>query len=96
MVLNEFGLDLQLYRSGTCVQVSTRQTYLDGANDSPAVALLESQKREWLQNLATTKEELWPWCLRQDRQTLLDLLAYCVARTVSAVKSKSDVDGQGK
>ncbi|MGH9770203.1 MAG: ParB/RepB/Spo0J family partition protein [Candidatus Acidiferrales bacterium] len=95
-VLSEFGLDLQLYRSGTCVQVSTRQTYLDGANDSPAVALLETQKRESLQKMAAARGELWPWCMRQDRQILLDLLAYCVARTVNAVKSKSDVDGQGK
>ncbi|MGH9771344.1 MAG: ParB/RepB/Spo0J family partition protein [Candidatus Acidiferrales bacterium] len=96
LVLSEFGLDLQLYRSGTCVQISTRQAYLDGAGGSSALSLLEEQKRQWLQKLSEAKDELWPWCLRQDQQTLLKLLAYCVARTVNAVKSKSDVDGQGK
>jgi len=32
------------------------------------------------------------WCLQQDRQTLLELLAHCVARTVNGVRSKLDVD----
>lgn len=90
-VLSEFSLDLHLYRCGTCVQVSTRQAHLEGASDSRALTMLENQKREWLQKLASGKDELWSWCLHQDQQTLLALLAYCVARTVNGVKSKSDV-----
>ena len=57
LVLSEFGLDLHLYRSDTCVQVSTRQAYLEGANDSPAVTVLQKQKQEWLQKLTAAKDE---------------------------------------
>lgn len=95
LVLSEFSLDLHLYRSATCVQVSTREAYLEGASDSLALSLLEEQKREWLQKLTTAKEELWSWCRLQDQQTLLELLAYCVARTVNGVKTKSDTDTEG-
>jgi len=94
LVLSEFGLDLHLYRIGTCIQVSTRQAHLEGANDSPAHALLERQKAEWLDKLTAAKDELWPWCLQQDQQTLLELQAYCVARTVNGVVSKSDAENQ--
>lgn len=95
LVLSEFGLDLQLYRSSSCVQISAREACLNGIDDSPALALLERQKSEWLEKLAVGKDQLWLWCLQQDEQTLLQLLAYCVARTVNAVITKSDADGQG-
>jgi len=92
LALSEFGLDLHLYRSQTCLQVSTRQAHLEGANDSPAVTLLEEQKRSWLERLAAGPEGIWSWCLEQDQQTLLQLLAYCVSRSVNGVMSKSDAD----
>ncbi len=92
---SEFGLDLHLYRSQTCLQISTRQAHLEGANDSPAVTLLEEQKRYWLERLVAAPEGIWPWCLEQDQETLLQLLAYCVSRTVNGVKSKSDADNDG-
>lgn len=91
LALNEFGMDLHLYRSETCVQISTRRVGLEGASDSPALAVLEEQKREWLSKLAAGKGDVWAWCLAQDQQTLLELLAHCVAATVNAVKSKSEV-----
>jgi ParB family transcriptional regulator, chromosome partitioning protein len=96
LVLSEFGLDLELYRCGTCVRVSTHQARLDAATDSPAVALLEKQKADWLQKLTAAKDQLWVWCLQQDQHTLLKLLAYCVARTVNGIVSKSDTDNQGQ
>ncbi len=95
LVLNEFGLDLHLYQSHSCVQVSARYPHLEGANPSPAVALLEEQKRSWLERLAAAPEGLWPWCLEQDQETLLQLLAYCVSRTVNGVKSKSEEGHDG-
>ncbi|HEX4231436.1 MAG TPA: ParB/RepB/Spo0J family partition protein [Bryobacteraceae bacterium] len=95
LVLSEFGLDLQLYRSSTCVQISAHEAYLGRATDSPALATLENQKREWLQKLAAAKDDLWLWCLRQDQKRLLELLAHCVARSVNGAKSKSDSDSNG-
>jgi ParB family chromosome partitioning protein len=93
-VLSEFGLDLQLYRSKSCVQISTRDTYLQGANEALAFGMLEQQRREWLEKLATA-EELWTWCREQDQQTMLELLAYCVARTVNGVRAKADAANSG-
>lgn len=93
-MLSEFGLDLNLYRSKTCVQVSTREAFLQGACEAPAFLRLEQQKREWLEKLATAKD-LWTWCLEQDQQTTLELLAYCVARTVNGVRAKSDAENSG-
>ena len=91
MTLSEFGLDLNLYRSKTCVQVSTREAFLEGASGSPALASLQQQKGAWLEILAA-QPDIWAWCLKQDQPTLLKLLAHLVARTVNAVKSKSDTE----
>jgi ParB family chromosome partitioning protein len=91
MTLSEFGLDLNLYRSKTCVQVSTREAFLEGASGSPALASLQQQKGAWLELLAA-QPDIWAWCLKQDQPTLLKLLAHLVARTVNAVKSKSDAE----
>lgn len=91
MTLSEFGLDLNLYRSKTCVQVSTREAFLEGASGSPALASLQQQKGVWLEILAA-QPDIWAWCLKQDQPTLLKLLAHLVARTVNAVKSKSDTE----
>jgi hypothetical protein len=33
---------------------------------------------------------LWTWCLEQHRDALLDLMAFCAARTINAVQSKGD------
>ncbi len=94
LVLSEFGLDLQLYRSRTCVQVSTRNANLQDVSEAPAYLMLEQQKREWLEKLATA-EDVWTWCLEQDQQTTLKLLAYCVARSVNSVRAKSDAENVG-
>jgi len=91
MTLSEFGFDLNLYRSKTCVQVSTREAFLEGASGSPALASLQQQKGAWLEILAA-QPDIWAWCLQQDQPTLLKLLAHLVARTVNAVKSKSDTE----
>jgi ParB family transcriptional regulator, chromosome partitioning protein len=45
-----------------------------------------------LQKLPTTADDLFQWCLDQDQATLLQLLAYCAARSLNAVKSKADGD----
>ena len=75
-------------------QISTRDADVQGANEALAFGMLEEQKREWLEKLATA-EELWTWCREQDQQTMLELLAYCVARTVNGVRAKSDAENSG-
>jgi len=46
----------------------------------------------WADKLPGEESALWEWCLEQDQDTLLDLLAFCAGRTVDAVTSKYDSD----
>ena len=92
LVLRQFGLDLGLYRAKSCLQVSTTQAHLNEATASPALVLLEEQGAGWMRKLPKTADDLWQWCLDQDEETLLQLLAYCAARSLNAVKSKTDGD----
>jgi ParB family transcriptional regulator, chromosome partitioning protein len=52
--------------------------------------LLDQKKIEWAKQFPSNPAELWLWCLNRPQETLLELLAYCVARTVHGVQSKSD------
>jgi ParB family transcriptional regulator, chromosome partitioning protein len=92
LVLRQFGMDLGLFRTKSCLQVSTTQAHLNEAVASPALVLLEEQGADWARKLPTTADDLWQWCLDQDQETLLQLLAYCAARSLNAVKSKTDSD----
>jgi ParB family transcriptional regulator, chromosome partitioning protein len=90
LVLNEFGLDLHLYGAKSSLQISSHQANLAGATDSPALALLDQKKLDWTRQFPTAPAALWSWCLAQPQDVLLELLAYCVARTVHGVQSKAD------
>ena len=90
LVLAEFGMDLHLYRAQSCLQVSSQKTYLEAANPCLALSTLDKEKVYWLERLGKVRDTLWQWCLEQDQETLLTLLAYCVSRTVNGVKSKAD------
>jgi len=92
LVLNEFGLDLHFHRSKSSVQVSSRQAFLADATGSTALATLELKKIEWANQFPTTAEALFSWCLTQPQEKLLELLAYCVSRTVHGVQTKTDND----
>jgi ParB family transcriptional regulator, chromosome partitioning protein len=46
----------------------------------------------WADKLPGEESALWEWCLEQEQDTLLDLLAFCAGRTVDAVTSKYDSD----
>ena len=90
LVLRQFGLDLGLYRSQTCLQLSTTQPYLAEASGSPALQSLEEQKQRWLSALPREEGELWTWCLNQNQEMLLRLIAFCAAQSLNAVQSKSE------
>jgi len=53
--------------------------------------VLSDTRTAWLQQLSQ-EPDLWQWCVRQDQETLLRLLAYCVATSVNAVQTKADSD----
>lgn len=96
LALNEFGLELGFYRLKSALQITVSQPNLQQAENSPAWKMLEEQRKTWLGRFPKTWNELWQWCLNQDVETLLGLLAYCAARAVNGVKSKADMDGRGR
>ena len=90
LVIAHFGLDLHLYRSQTCLQISATQPNLQGAAASPAFEAIEEQRNHWLAQMPHSAEELWPWCLEQKQDTLLQLLAFCAANSLNAVQAKHE------
>jgi len=59
-----------------------------GYEASPAGALLVRAATEWGERLPGDPEVLFRWLLAQPRDVLLDLLAYCTARSIDAVVSR--------
>ncbi len=77
----------------TTLELSAKPQSLDGAEGSLAFTRLEQARENWGQRIPGTPDDLWQWCLEQDQTVLLDLLAFCVARTVNAVQKKTDRAG---
>jgi ParB family chromosome partitioning protein len=90
LVLSQFGLDLKLYGTRGSIQISTTQPNLSEAGTSKAVQSLEEQRDAWFARFPKTPHALFAWCLAQDQQTLLALLAFCTAISLNAVKTKND------
>jgi ParB family transcriptional regulator, chromosome partitioning protein len=86
-VLSQFRLDLDFYRSYSSLQLTMQQAKLDGATGSRAVEQLAAQRQNWLTQFPVTAAELWPWCLAQTPERLLELLAFCASAIVDGVVS---------
>jgi len=59
-----------------------------GYENSPAGAILGQAETEWGDRLPGNPEAMFTWLLGQDRETLLDLLAYCTARSIDAMAGR--------
>lgn len=58
---------------------------------SQAFDSLEAARQSWGERLpADCEDAFWQWCLAQDQSVLLDLLAFCTANTIDAVRLKAD------
>ncbi|HEY1759426.1 MAG TPA: ParB/RepB/Spo0J family partition protein [Bryobacteraceae bacterium] len=70
----------------SCLRLSASVTYYkadcDGADE------LRELRDEWSEKLPKDDDALWEWCLEQDREKLLELLAYCAGATVNAIDAK--------
>jgi ParB family transcriptional regulator, chromosome partitioning protein len=74
----------------TCLEVATRTKSLRGVEGTKAFDAMAAAHESWGDRIPGTPDALWDWCLAQDQQVLLDLLAFCTARTVNAVRTKKD------
>ena len=77
----------------TCIDIRTNivdlRSSAEGIGESKAVAALAARHQGWLDRLADP-EQLWSWLGQQTEETLHELLAYCVAVSVNAVRRKSN------
>jgi len=74
----------------TCFEVFTTTKSLRGVEGTKAFNAMTSAEENWGSKIPGTPDGLWTWCLEQDQQVLLDLLAFCMARSVNAVRTKRD------
>jgi ParB family chromosome partitioning protein len=87
-------LALQTHYDGragdTCLMVSASSQSLHRVEQSTAFEVLDRARTQWGDRLPGNPAELFAWCLAQDTDTLLGVLAYCVSHTVNAVQGKGD------
>ena len=84
------------HRAKSCFQISTTGANLDPIKESSALAVLNAQATHWTAQLPKQSVFLWDWLLQQDQDALLQLLAFCAATTVNAIKTKTDYDGNAR
>lgn len=83
-------------RGDDIVKVTVRQTgdgalaeYASEYADSPAALLLGRADTAWGERLPGSPEALFRWLIAQPQETLLELLAYCTARSVNGVAGRA-------
>jgi len=70
-----------------CVTASTQS--LRRVEGSKAFTQMEQAREKWSRTLPR-QDGLWAWCLEQKQSVLLELLAFCAATTINAVRLKGD------
>jgi ParB family transcriptional regulator, chromosome partitioning protein len=75
-----------LHGNHSCLQISVKRWYFK--EESQGSERLEISHEKWKDRLPEARDSLWAWCLEQERETLLELLAHCAACTVNAVETK--------
>ena len=75
---------------GSCLELNASSGYLRKAEGSKAFAEIERLRENWGERIPGDPEKFWTWCLEQHRDTLLELLAFCAACSVNAIRHKAD------
>jgi ParB family chromosome partitioning protein len=73
-----------------CLQIFATTKSLQGTEGTKAFDAITSAGESWGNTIPGSPDALWTWCLEQDQQVLLDLLAFCMARSINAVRTKKD------
>jgi ParB family chromosome partitioning protein len=80
----------------TCLDITPRaidlRPFSEKIGESRAALALYTRRQAWLDRLPG-EEALWPWLMGENQTTKLELLAYCAAVTLNAVKRKHEGDG---
>ncbi len=70
------------------LQLTAKRTTFQ--EDSNGLEELELAYEHWRERIPAEHGALWQWCLAQEQDTLLNLLAFCAARSVDATQRKQD------
>ena len=98
-IVHTLALQLLYRRSGsaTCLEIAAPGAELRPVIAKPdacrALVSFEQECERWAAKLPGNPAELWDWCLAQPRESLLALLALCVALSVNGVQRKGDHAG---
>lgn len=87
------GNDVVKVTVRTTSDYSLAQNATDYEN-SQAGTILGRAETEWGDRLPGNPEAMFGWLLGQDRDTLLELLAYCTARSIDAVAGRERTSDQ--
>ncbi len=71
----------------TCSSIVDLRPSAEGIGETKAVAALAQRHQGWSDRLPDP-DQLWPWLGEQTDETVLELLAYCVAVSINAVRRK--------
>ncbi|MER8573554.1 ParB/RepB/Spo0J family partition protein [Mesorhizobium sp. M1374] len=71
------------------------ETSMKRRNACRAVAEFESLRETWGDHIPGNPADLWEWCLQQNRDELLSLLAFAAAHSVNAVRKLHCHDRKG-
>lgn len=74
----------------TCLEIFAITKSLRAVEGTKAFAAVTAARETWGNQIPGSPDALWTWCLEQDQLVLLDLLAFCMARSVNAVRMKKD------
>ena len=74
----------------TCLEIFATSKSMRGLEGTKVHDAVKSARENWFTRFPCRLDDLWTWCLEQDQQVLLDLLAFCVASSVNAVRTKKD------
>jgi ParB family chromosome partitioning protein len=74
----------------SCIKISLHQTYPQEIEGTPAQKAMDTAEAKWKKQLPGKQEALWDWCFKQKDGVLLELLAFCVSRSVDAIQRKHE------
>ena len=76
--------------AGSCLELDASSGFFRKTEGSKAFAEIERLRESWGDRIPGDPEKFWTWCLERDRDTLLDLLAFCAACSLNAILKKGD------
>lgn len=91
-VVHAFAVEVLLEddAANTSLRFAATPQPLHRVEGAKAFDAMVSAREFWGHQIPGTPDALWSWCILQDQNVLLDLLAFCAATTVSAVQLKAD------